>query len=88
MVKQSRKLTINPGDSAKQPLVFPGQGNSEPGYKQSMLIFKIVEVCEKNFKRDGDDLVYTAHISLMDALDAKSISIVTPKLFRKIFAGN
>ena len=38
-----------------------------------MLIFKIKEVSEKNFKREGDNLVYTSHISLMDALDSKSI---------------
>jgi DnaJ homolog subfamily B member 13 len=59
-IKETRTLLISPGDSPKAPIVFPGQGNSEPGYKQSMLVFSIVEVPEKNFKRDGDNLIYTA----------------------------
>jgi DnaJ-class molecular chaperone len=41
-----------------------------------MLIFNIIEVPEKNFKRDGDNLIYTAKISLMDALDSISITLV------------
>ena len=51
VIKESRKLVICPGDSAWRPLVFPGQGNCEPGYKPSMLIFKLVEICEKRFRR-------------------------------------
>lgn len=43
-VKETRTIVIAPGESPKSPLVFPGQGNSEPGYKQSTLIFSIVEV--------------------------------------------
>lgn len=27
IIKETRKLTINPGESAKEPLVYPGQGN-------------------------------------------------------------
>ena len=41
VVRETRKLTISPGDSARCPLVYPGQGNSEPGCGQSMLVFKI-----------------------------------------------
>ena len=41
-----------------------------------MLIFKIKEDSEKNFNRDGNNLIYTARISLMDALDSKSIEMV------------
>lgn len=67
---------IKPGSSSKTPIVFPEQGNSEPGYKQSMLVFNIIELPEKNFKRDGDNLIYTAKVSLMDALDSKSITVV------------
>lgn len=73
VIKESKTVTINPGESAREPIVYPGQGHQEPGHKQSMLIFKIKEVSEKNFKREGDNLVYTSHISLMDALDSKSI---------------
>jgi DnaJ homolog subfamily B member 13 len=43
-VKESRVLTITPGESPKCPLVYPEQGNCEPGYKQSLLIFNIMEI--------------------------------------------
>jgi DnaJ-class molecular chaperone len=75
-VKETKTIIINPGFSNKTPLVFPGQGHSEPGYQQSMLIFNLIEVNEKNFRREGDDLIYTEQISLMEALDAKSITVV------------
>ena len=74
-VKETRTINIVPGESHKTPLVFPGQGNSEPGYKQSPLVFNIVEVPEKNFKREGDNLIYTATVSLMEALDSRSVTI-------------
>ena len=82
-VKETKTIVINPGDSSKGPLVYPEQGNSEPGYKQSMLVFNIIEVPEKNFKREGDNLIYTAKVSLMDALDSKSITVVIMPSFRK-----
>lgn len=81
-IKETKSIVITPGDSSRTPLVFPGQGNSEPGYPQSQLIFSIVEVAEKNFRREGDNLIYTARVSLMDALDAKSITIVQSIPFR------
>jgi DnaJ family protein B protein 13 len=43
-VKETRTIVIAPGESPKSPLVFAGQGNSEPGFKQSTLVFSIVEV--------------------------------------------
>lgn len=47
-----------------------------------MLIFTIVEVNEKQFRREGNNLIYTANISLMDALDSKAITVVPFFLFR------
>jgi hypothetical protein len=41
-IKETKSIIINPGDSSRFPLVFPEQGNSEPGYRQSFLIFNIV----------------------------------------------
>ncbi len=87
-VKETKTIVINPGDSSKTPLVFPEQGHCEPGYKQSLLVFNIIEVAEKHFRRDGDNLIYTAEISLMDALDAKSITLVASLLVRKNSAAN
>ena len=82
-IKETKTIVINPGDSSKTPLVFPEQGHCEAGYKQSLLVFNIIEVAEKHFRRDGDNLIYTAEISLMDALDAKSITLVASLLVRK-----
>ena len=53
-----------------------------------MLIFTIVEVNEKQFRREGDNLVYTASISLMDALDSKAITVVLDLLFRNNWTEN
>ena len=45
----------------------------------SDLLFQIVEIPEMGFKRDEsdpEDLIYTSEISLIDALESKSIQIV------------
>lgn len=72
-------VEIEPGRSTKNPIVFKEQGNQEPGQHPSSLIFKIIEINEMGFRRseeNPDDAIYTADITLMDALDSKSISIV------------
>ena len=43
----------------------------------SDLVIEIVELEEKGFKREGNNLIYTAQISLLDALDSKPIKIVS-----------
>ena len=61
------------------PIVFKGQGNQYPGEKSSDLIFQLVEVNTMGFqrcKKNPGDLIYTADISLMDALDSKSLPVV------------
>lgn len=78
-VKETKILEIEPGRSKNNPIVFKGQGNQEPGQHPSHLLFQIVEKGEMNFDRSAtnpDDLIYTANISLMDALDSKSLEIV------------
>lgn len=50
-------------------------------------MFKIIEQNEMGFKRSADNpdnLIYTAQVSLMNALDSKSISIVNSYLFSEI----
>ena len=50
-----------------------------PGESSSNLVFEIIEIPEMGFirsKSNSDNLIYTANISLMDALDAKSIEVV------------
>ena len=73
---ESKNIEILPGSSQKTPICFEGQGNQEPGYPPSRLVFDLVAVNEKNMRRDGDNIIYTANISLMQALDSESITVV------------
>ena len=78
-VKETKTIDIPAGASKKCPIVFRSQGNQKPGEHPSDLHFVIVEVPEMGFRRDEhdpEDLIYTADISLVDALDSKSIQIV------------
>ena len=77
-ITETKEVEIPQGRSQKNPIVFERQGNQEPGEQPSDLIFQIVEVNEMGFKRsrsDPADLIYTAQISLMDALDCKAITV-------------
>jgi DnaJ-class molecular chaperone len=62
--------------SSKNKIVHKDQGHEKAGIPSSDLIFEIVEHGERGFKRQGDNLIYTAEISLLDALDSKPFSIV------------
>lgn len=62
--------------SQQNKLTFKQQGHEMAGVPSSDLIFEIEEVKEKGFKRDGQNLIYTVDIDLMDALDSKPFSIV------------
>lgn len=45
-------------------------------FQTADLIFKIIELPNPNYKRKGDDLIYYAKISLVEALSAGPINIV------------
>jgi len=58
-------------------LTYKGEGHEAAGQPTSDLVFKIKELPHDNFKRKGQDLIYTAKISLMEALCSEPVNIVT-----------
>lgn len=70
-VLENFNVTVQPGYTEETKLVFKAKGNEARGHDASNLIvkFKETESAENtNFKRIGDDLVYTHSISLEKAL--------------------
>eukprot|EP00823_Brevimastigomonas_motovehiculus_P005510 TRINITY_DN4074_c0_g1_i1.p1 TRINITY_DN4074_c0_g1~~TRINITY_DN4074_c0_g1_i1.p1 ORF type:complete len:369 (-),score=68.37 TRINITY_DN4074_c0_g1_i1:168-1274(-) len=49
-------------------LDFEGQADEHPDHPAGNLVFKIVTIPHPNFTRKGDDLYYSMHISLLEAL--------------------
>lgn len=77
-IGETKVVDIEPGRSAHHPIVFREQGNQQPGHHNSNLVFQIVEVSEMGFRRspqNPDDIIYTAEIALIDALESKSIEV-------------
>jgi len=70
-------LTINvqPGWRAGTKVTFPGAGDEAPGSLAPDLVFVIQEAAHTRFTREKANLVYTAHISLADALTECALSV-------------
>ncbi|KAI7732413.1 hypothetical protein M8C21_028320 [Ambrosia artemisiifolia] len=70
-------IHIKPGWKKGTKITFPEKGNQEPGAAPGDLIFVIDEKPHDTFKRDGNDLVFTKRITLLDALTGKTIKVTT-----------
>lgn len=66
--EKERQIEVKKGYSSKTELRFPKEGNEKNGYPTTDLVVKLSEVTHPQFKRSGDDLIYTHQISLNDAL--------------------
>lgn len=77
--KEDKVLSINvkPGWKAGTKITFPREGDRIPGVIPSDIVFIINDKPHKTFKRDGVDILYTAKISLKDALCGCRLSIPT-----------
>ncbi|KAH9420807.1 pre-rRNA processing and 40S ribosomal subunit assembly [Dermatophagoides pteronyssinus] len=77
--KQDKVLTINvkPGWKAGTKITFPREGDQNPGTIPSDIVFIIQDKPHKVFKREGADIVYTAKVSLKDALTGCRIMVPT-----------
>jgi DnaJ family protein B protein 13 len=76
-IQETKILDIKPGFNSTSILNFQGLGNEAAGLPTSDLVFKIKELPHSEFKRKGNDLIYTAKVSLADALCCEPVSIVT-----------
>uniref|UniRef100_K3WPE3 J domain-containing protein n=1 Tax=Globisporangium ultimum (strain ATCC 200006 / CBS 805.95 / DAOM BR144) TaxID=431595 RepID=K3WPE3_GLOUD len=96
------EVNVRPGWKDGTKITFEGQGDALPGRAPQDIVFIIKEKPHDKFKRDGDNLIYRAKLSLKDALvgngtltikslDGHSINmrldgVVAPGM-RKVFAG-
>ena len=72
-------LTINvkPGWKKGTKITFPEKGNEQLGRPAADLAFVIDEKSHDRFTRDGNDLVYTQKIPLVDALTGYTVNLKT-----------
>jgi len=72
-VEEVLKIDIKPGWKRGTKITFPGKGNQEAESKTpDDLIFVVDEKPHAFFKRDGNDLVVTQKILLVEALVGKT----------------
>ena len=66
VIKDTKLITIDIKRGAKHAdkITFPGESDEEPGKSPKDLVFILVEIPDKNFKRNGDHLVRDFTISL------------------------
>jgi DnaJ family protein B protein 4 len=76
-VRVNEVLTINikPGWKAGTKITFAEKGDERPGREAADIIFMIDEKPHPQFKREGNDLVYTHRLPLVDALAGTTIQL-------------
>ncbi|KAL5249819.1 hypothetical protein ACHWQZ_G018592 [Mnemiopsis leidyi] len=72
-------LNIKAGWKAGTKMTFPEEGDVFPGRRAQDVVFIVAEKPHAVFKREGDDLHYTAQIPLIDALCGET-EIVVPTI--------
>ena len=70
-------IDIKPGWKKGTKITFPEKGHEQRGVIPSDLVFIIDEKPHNVFKRDGNDLVVTQKISLVEALTGYTAQITT-----------
>ncbi|KAM0009213.1 putative DnaJ domain, Chaperone J-domain superfamily [Helianthus debilis subsp. tardiflorus] len=76
-VEEILPIQIKPGWKKGTKITFPEKGNQEAGAAPGDLIFVVDEKPHNTFKRDGNDLVFTKRITLLEALTGKTIRVTT-----------
>ena len=76
VVDEILEINVEAGCKKDHKLRFAGKGNQRPGTPcPDDLVFVVKEKPHEIFKREGDDLVVTQKISLLEALTGKTIKI-------------
>ncbi|CAI8601040.1 unnamed protein product [Vicia faba] len=76
-VEEILTIEIKPGWKKGTKITFPEKGNEQKGLIPADLVFIIDEKPHGVFKRDGNDLVVTQKISLVEALTGYTAQITT-----------
>ncbi|KAM1960860.1 hypothetical protein FF2_020891 [Malus domestica] len=76
-IEETLKIDIKPGWKKGTNITFPEKGNQEPGTSPADLIFVVDEKPHPLFKRDGNDLMVTQKLSLLEALTVAFVNLTT-----------
>ncbi|MED6196120.1 hypothetical protein PIB30_044312 [Stylosanthes scabra] len=76
-VEEILTIEIKPGWKKGTKITFPEKGNEQRGVIPADLVFIIDEKPHSLFKRDGNDLVVTQKISLIEALTGYTAQLTT-----------
>ncbi|XP_059641461.1 uncharacterized protein LOC132283521 [Cornus florida] len=76
-VEEILTIEIKPGWKKGTKITFPEKGNEQKGVIPSDLVFIIDEKPHSIFKRDGNDLIVTLKISLVEALTGYTAQLTT-----------
>lgn len=74
------EINISPGWKSGTKIRFPRAGNEQPSGEAQDLVFVVEEKPHERFVRDGNDLVTTLKISLVDALTGSGAKQVVEHL--------
>jgi len=71
------EIKVKPGWKAGTSVTFPKEGDEAPGVIPADLVFVIGEKPHAHFTRKGNDLVYKARVSLLEALTDCTVTVPT-----------
>ena len=70
-------VEVRPGFGEHTTIRYPGRGHEAFGSDPSDLIIKFKQVQKNGYVRDGDDIIYTHTLSLVEALEAEPLKLWT-----------
>uniref|UniRef100_A0A0D6R8S1 J domain-containing protein n=1 Tax=Araucaria cunninghamii TaxID=56994 RepID=A0A0D6R8S1_ARACU len=76
-VEEILTIEVKAGWKKGTKITFPGKGNEQPNVLPADLVFVIDEKPHDVYKRDGNDLIVTQKISLVEALAGCAVNLVT-----------
>ncbi|KAH7425070.1 hypothetical protein KP509_11G038300 [Ceratopteris richardii] len=76
-IEEILTIDVKPGWKKGTKITFPEKGHEQPNVIPADLVFVIDEKPHDVFKRDGNDLVVTHKVPLVDALTGTTVSVTT-----------
>ncbi|CAM6127984.1 unnamed protein product [Calypogeia fissa] len=76
-VEEILTIEVKPGWKKGTKITFPEKGNEQPNVVAADLVFVIDERPHEVFKRDGNDLIMTHKLPLVDALTGCTVTVNT-----------
>ncbi|XP_010272209.1 PREDICTED: dnaJ homolog subfamily B member 1-like [Nelumbo nucifera] len=77
IVEEILTIDIKPGWKKGTKITFPEKGNQMRGFIPGDLVFVVEEKPHAVYRRDGNNLIFTQEITLLEALTGKTINLVT-----------